>query len=103
MIQHIMIFENYPVEKELNSDDLSDDTKIRIANFRGEEQTNYDFNVVVMPGSEMEVQFQYNANVYDRVSVKRIGKHLIHLMHQMIQNPDSLIENLRLITDEEQK
>ncbi|WP_038829303.1 condensation domain-containing protein, partial [Bacillus subtilis] len=81
LVQHIMVFENYPVEQEVEHGDISEKTKLKIANFRGEEHTNYDFNVLVMPGREMQVHLQYNANVYSRVGVEQIKDHLIHLMN----------------------
>ncbi|ASZ61283.1 hypothetical protein CLD04_08935 [Bacillus subtilis] len=103
LVQHIMVFENYPVEQEVGHGDISDKTKLKITNFRGDEHTNYDFNVLVMPGREMQVHLQYNANVYSRVGVEQIKDHLIHLMNQVVQNPNMLIEDLQLITKEEEQ
>ncbi|MCM3007886.1 amino acid adenylation domain-containing protein [Bacillus subtilis] len=100
LIDHIMVFENYPIKQEMDSDQ-SNETKLKVANFRGEEQTNYDFNFIVIPGNNIEVRFQYNANVYDRLNVKQIGNHLTHLMNQVVLNPDVLLERLSVTTEEE--
>jgi len=101
LFDHIFVFDHNPVRKEWEH--TLTGIGLKVGEQRVIEQTNYDFNVVVMPGSEMEVQFQYNAHVYDRAGIEQIGKHLVHLMYQVAQNPGSLIENLRLITGEEQK
>ncbi|MCY7490411.1 non-ribosomal peptide synthetase [Paenibacillus larvae] len=101
LFDHIIVFDHNPVEKRWER--TLSGLGLQVTEQRVIEQTNYDFNVVVLPESEMQVQFQYNAHVYDRVSVEQTGKHLIHLMHQIAQNPDRLIEDLSLITEEEQK
>ena len=59
LINHIMIFENYPISKEI--EDISDDSKkhmdIIIDDVEVFEQTNYDFNVIVVPGSNLTIKF----------------------------------------------
>ncbi|BFH69022.1 hypothetical protein J27TS7_06760 [Paenibacillus dendritiformis] len=100
LINHILVFENYPLEQDWVNEKINN-TKLKITSLKVEEQTNYNFNVLVIPGHKMEVRFQYNANVYDRINVEKIGRHFVHLLRQISQNPDVLIKNLSVITDAE--
>ncbi len=63
LITHLMIFENYPVDQYMESIGRQNGTSITISNVQMEEQTNYDFNLTVIPGDEMNISFEYNANV----------------------------------------
>ncbi|MGE7878513.1 amino acid adenylation domain-containing protein [Peribacillus muralis] len=102
LINHIMVYQNNPVDQEIQKI-TSDDVNLQITNFVGEEQTNYDFNIKVIPGKELKVYFEYNKNLYDRINVKRIGKHLTNLIDQVVKNPKIYINDLNIITKEEEK
>ncbi|KAF6624974.1 amino acid adenylation domain-containing protein, partial [Paenibacillus sp. EKM208P] len=95
LISHIMIFENYPVMKR----DTGTITKILNINMR--EETNYDFNVIVMPGEEIELQLHYNQNKFVLNQISRIKSHFLHVLSQIIENPYSLTNEIQLITSEE--
>ena len=36
------------------------------------EQTNYDFNVSVVPGKALQMKLSYNAHVYDATMIERL-------------------------------
>jgi len=72
LIDHIMIFENYPVQEELKNPGQG----FVIDRLAVYEQTNYDFNVMIMPGEALQVTFGYNGLVYDNERVKNIAGHL---------------------------
>ncbi|PGV75242.1 non-ribosomal peptide synthetase [Bacillus cereus] len=100
LIHHIMLFENYPVKQKSNQA-ADGSNKISIENFQGEEQTNYNFNIKVIPGRELRIQFDYNTNAYERSSIQCIGNHLITLINQIIEKPEVSIGMLNIITEEE--
>ncbi|RFT61006.1 hypothetical protein D0U04_30795, partial [Bacillus clarus] len=74
---------------------------LEVKNANMEEQTSYDFNVIVVPGEEFKVRLNYNANVYDHTSVERIRGHLIQVIKQVVNNPQICIQDLELVTAEE--
>ncbi|RFT60770.1 hypothetical protein D0U04_31005, partial [Bacillus clarus] len=84
---HIMVFENYPVEQQMEHGESHSETELTITNVTMTEQTNYDFNVMVIPGEEIQMQFQYNAHIYDDASIERMRNHLIQIMQQVVNNP----------------
>lgn len=53
-----------------------------------EEQTNYNFNMTVVPGAEIEIRLDFNAEVFDKDSIERLKGHLVHLLEQVTDNPE---------------
>ncbi|MGW8460335.1 non-ribosomal peptide synthase/polyketide synthase [Bacillus atrophaeus] len=103
LITHLMIFENYPVGQYMESIGQDDGSSIAISNVQMEEQTNYDFNVTVIPGEAMNIYFEYNAKVYDRASMERIREHFVQILHQVVADADIQVEQVELLTEGEKR
>ncbi|CAJ1314008.1 non-ribosomal peptide synthetase [Paenibacillus nuruki] len=102
LISHILVFENYPIEKEIEQ--LSEKNKqFKIHDVELLEQSNYDFNLLVLPGKQLKFIIQYNDQVYKDSDIQRIQGHIVHLLEQVIVNANIPINNLELITAIEQK
>ncbi|WP_144028932.1 non-ribosomal peptide synthetase, partial [Paenibacillus tyrfis] len=100
LITHIMVFENYPVEQQMEqSGSGQTDFEINVVNLF--EQTNYPFDVVVVPGEEMKIIFRYNGAIYNGGTVERIGNHLVRLIEQFTANPSIRVRDLELTTEAE--
>ncbi|MCP3774858.1 amino acid adenylation domain-containing protein [Paenibacillus sp. MZ04-78.2] len=100
LISHIMVFENYPVEKQMEQLNRNDKV-LEITDFYMEEHTHYDFTCIVIPAEEMEIHFVYNAEAYDRPSVERMQSHLMELIRHMLSEPMARICELNLLGEEE--
>ncbi|WP_188893095.1 non-ribosomal peptide synthetase, partial [Paenibacillus radicis (ex Gao et al. 2016)] len=100
LVNHILVFENYPMSEQMEGQ-MAQEHGIEIANVAFREQTNYDFNVTIIPGQKLTLGFQYNASVFEAEDVIRIGSHWIHLLQQIADNPDLAVEALELITEDE--
>ncbi len=98
-----MIFENYPVDQYMESIGRQNGTSIKISNVQMEEQTNYDFNLTVIPGDEMNISFEYNANVYERASIERVREHFMQILHQVVTDADIRVDQAELLTEGERK
>ncbi|OIK22018.1 non-ribosomal peptide synthase/polyketide synthase [Bacillus amyloliquefaciens] len=103
LITHLMIFENYPVDQYMESIGRQNGSSITISNVQMEEQTNYDFNLTVIPGDVMNIYFEYNANVYDRSSIERIREHFMQILHQVVTDADILVDQVELLTEGEKR
>ncbi|WP_374017841.1 amino acid adenylation domain-containing protein [Paenibacillus thiaminolyticus] len=101
LLSHIMVFENYPIEQQFEGVGICGTSQLELTNLQVEEHTNYDFNLIVMPGEELQIQFQYNASVYNKASVERIQGHLLHIMKQVLNNPQLSIEEIEVLTEDE--
>ncbi|WP_283657872.1 non-ribosomal peptide synthetase [Paenibacillus sp. RC343] len=106
LINHIMIFENYPIGQQMkqvgSSSETGDQTGFSIANVALAEQTNYDFNLIVVPDEDISILFEYNALVYNRFAMERIQGHIDHVIGQIVNNPHIRVNELELVTPEEQ-
>ncbi|MEW9702929.1 amino acid adenylation domain-containing protein [Paenibacillus sp. SI8] len=102
LISHIMIFENFPLDRQIESIGEGDGDAFEIVNAEMAEQTNYDFTITIMPGDETIIDFGYNTFVYSRDIVEQIQHHLVHLMEQIVRNPSVRIDDLVLVTPQEE-
>ncbi|MCO6062467.1 condensation domain-containing protein, partial [Pseudomonas sp. MOB-449] len=78
LIDHIFVFENYPVQlhQALSVESENDEGALKLSDISMSEQTNYDFNIVIVPGESFYIKFSYNADVYEREEMLRIQGHL---------------------------
>ncbi|MFC0210897.1 amino acid adenylation domain-containing protein [Paenibacillus chartarius] len=102
LIGHIMVFENFPVEQRMEQLGSAEPAGFAISDVDIVEQTNYDFNLMVIPGEDIEIRLEYNASVYDRAMMEKIQGHLVRIMEQVAVNPDIRVDELELLTAEEQ-
>ncbi len=101
LINHIIAFENYPVDEQMEQAGDQQHGDLTIADVQMEEQTNYNFNVTVVPGVEIEIRFDFNAELFDKDSIERLKRHLVHLLEQVTDNPEITVGELELVTDAE--
>ena len=94
-----MIFENYPIGQQV--EEGHDAADLNIVNFHIEEHTHYDFNVVVIPGEQLTIHFDFNQNEYGLSEAERIRGHFEQLIHQILQQPSVKIEEMELLTQQE--
>ncbi|MGG1619718.1 condensation domain-containing protein, partial [Paenibacillus sp. NRS-1781] len=102
LINHIMVFENYPVEQQVEQIGEVQPSAFEITNVEVVEQTNYDLDLMVIPGEVFQIIFRYNANVYDLATVERMQGHVLHVLEQIVNNPHIRVNELELVTPEEQ-
>ncbi|MEE4571147.1 condensation domain-containing protein, partial [Paenibacillus polymyxa] len=103
LIQHIIVFENYPVEEQVEQLGEGAESDFVISNAGMIEQTNYDFNLVVMPQEAMKIRFEYNAKLYDREAVERTQGHLVQLLEQVVAQPDIQVQELDVLSEQERE
>ncbi|MDO3682129.1 non-ribosomal peptide synthetase, partial [Paenibacillus ehimensis] len=102
LINHIMVFENFPVEQQVEQLGEGGQAAFEIANVEIAEQTNYDLDLIVMPEESIQVVFRYNARVYDQATIDRMRGHLVRIMEQAVADPNLPVSELELATAEEQ-
>lgn len=104
LLDHIMIFENYPIEESILHQD-SGAGEIRdfvITGVQAFEQNNYDLWLSVVPGETISIKFNYNANVYSNELIQQLSRQFSHLMTQFTSGTDLLLSEIGIMTDEDQ-
>ncbi|MBW7473806.1 amino acid adenylation domain-containing protein [Paenibacillus oenotherae] len=102
LINHIVVFENYPVEKEVSGGSDEDTLGFDVGDVSMYEQTSYDLNVMVLPGEDLTVKLNYNALVYDTDRLGALEGHLRTLAEQVAADSALPVREMRLVTEEEE-
>ncbi|MET7018847.1 amino acid adenylation domain-containing protein [Bacillus mycoides] len=103
LINTLMVFENYPIDKNLINDGILEKAGIEIGEPQSYEETNYSFNLKVISGEEHTIVFDYNDGAYDKEAVLNIKNHFAGILDQIMKNPEIMINELELSDDEERK
>lgn len=64
------------------------------------------FDLVLTVGEtdgRLSGQLEYNTDLFDAATVRRMGRHLEHLLEAAVSNPDKQVSRLQLLTDDEQR
>jgi amino acid adenylation domain-containing protein/non-ribosomal peptide synthase protein (TIGR01720 family) len=108
LLDHILLFENFPVTAEVSrvaakSQESHEGPALKFSNIEAFEQTNYDFNLVIIPADGLILRFEYNGNCFDKKSLERIASHFSQLLDQFLDNEDREVDGLALLSSEEKK
>ncbi len=101
LFDHIMIFENYPVDKQLSNMESGQELGFSIQDFEMFEHTNYDFNMAIIPGDTIIFKLTHNENIYSKELVEQIGKHFKIVIDQILEKPDINAAKISIVDDEE--
>lgn len=108
LIDHIFVFENYPINNLLKESVGTDATPQKshweVIAYEGFAQTSYNFNVNIAPiGNELFFRFDWNKNVYSREIIINLSEHFKNLVRQVIKDETVLIQDLSLLTEQEKE
>jgi amino acid adenylation domain-containing protein/non-ribosomal peptide synthase protein (TIGR01720 family) len=103
LINHIMVFENYPVREVLKEVGHHHNLEFEIQPIKTREQSNYHFNIMVAPGKTIIVTFNFNSEFYSLSFIKRIASHFNEVIRQVVENPHILIRKIDIIPQAEKK
>ncbi|WP_026342151.1 non-ribosomal peptide synthetase [Paenibacillus fonticola] len=101
LVQHLFVFENYPISEQVVGA-KGEIGLMPITGVDGFEQTNYDFTIDIIPGTECCIQLTYNADKFDEQWISRISEHYVHLLQQAVELPQVTVNALSIVTEEEQ-
>ncbi|GAA0373346.1 non-ribosomal peptide synthetase [Bacillus horti] len=100
LLENIMIFENYPIEAQMKE---SNEQGIQLSIDQVEifEQTNYDFNMTIIPENDMTIRFSYNANVYTEETVEKVKGHLFEVFRQVTHHSEMRMRDITIVSEQE--
>jgi amino acid adenylation domain-containing protein/non-ribosomal peptide synthase protein (TIGR01720 family) len=103
LLDHILIFENYPLGKDVEGGKAEEAIGFQTQVDRVFEQTNYDLNVVVSPSEELSIKFSYNQNRFESLVIHRAEGHLRSIITQILDNPAVELSALEVVAAEEKR
>jgi amino acid adenylation domain-containing protein len=99
LFDHIIAFENYPFEEELLSHSLRDKTGFSIGAIEDYEQTNYNFDIIIVPGEELKVNFKFNDAFYFKEDIESLSTSLDYIIDQILENEKINLSDIQLINN----
>lgn len=102
LLDHIVVFENYPLENMIGRRDWQDKLGFIIEDARLFEEIPYDFNIEVEDKKAMSFILSYNGKVYSSEAMKHLAHYLKHVFLQIASNAEVCLRDVRLLTTEEE-
>ncbi|WP_345987687.1 amino acid adenylation domain-containing protein [Chryseobacterium sp. Chry.R1] len=101
LINNIIVFENYAkrdVDNHLSIMGMADQKADTF------EQTNYDFNIIAVPGkNSLSIDFKYNSSVFYKSLITSLAGHFKNILGQFAAFPDQAIKNFSYLSNPEVK
>ena len=101
LFNHVLVFENYPMDKQVGKMSNKDEIGFSIEAFNIFENTNYNFNLIIMPGEVIALKVLYNENVYSKDIIEKIIGNFNIVVKQVIENPQINVTNINIVDKEE--
>lgn len=105
LVNCVMVFENYPVADMITDTSSGSETtdEFVITDVQAYEPTNYDLIVFVVPGDEIRIRLDYNANVFSVETIENCLTHLNNILSEMASNVRLPLKDIQLLTGHEQQ
>jgi bacitracin synthase 1 len=93
LIDHVMVFENYPLQRELQTMALSGELGFEISHFDSDERSEYPLGVIVIPydgtgaNHSFRVILNYNTQAYSGEFIQRLGENFKEVLEQAAGQP----------------
>nr|WP_154983063.1 non-ribosomal peptide synthetase [Paenibacillus xylanexedens] len=87
VLDHILVFENYPLELQLPSG-------LEMVDYDLHEYTSYDFNLIIEPHENFLIRFVYNNAAYRVEELEDWMNCLLIVLSQISENPNVLLKDL---------
>jgi amino acid adenylation domain-containing protein/non-ribosomal peptide synthase protein (TIGR01720 family) len=106
LFDHIFVFENFPVEEQIRetqgeNPQSNNNFSLKLSGVEVFEQTNYDFNLIFLPGVQLSVRVGYNGNIYHGSFVEGVIRHLNRIFDQVIAEEALEIQDIELLSRQE--
>lgn len=99
LFDHIITVENLPINKQVGVDNQltpSHELPFEIRDINYSVQTNYDFNITVVPSNSALIRFDFNEYKFDHGFATELGVYLINIFEGIAKNPTDTLGNISL-------
>ncbi len=103
MLDHILVFESYPLDRQLQSSMQSGIGGLRIERVTPFEQTPYHLNVVFDPSERLETSFRFNERVYGHEQMERVAGHFRMVVDSVLENGDIPVDEIEILPPAERR
>ncbi len=101
LISHIMAFENYPMDSDLQGLlNGGEAWGFHVSDFQIFEQTNYDFNLIVIPGETITLKVLFNQSKFNIQMIESIIMSLQYVLNQILMDKEISVRLLNITPPE---
>jgi hypothetical protein len=98
LFESIFVFENFPVNVSFGEQSR----KLRIRDVQFDIEVNYPLAFVIKPGATLTLELIYDSARFDKGYIETMLRHVETLLGSMAANPSALLDELQMLTEEEQ-
>jgi amino acid adenylation domain-containing protein/non-ribosomal peptide synthase protein (TIGR01720 family) len=99
LLDHILVFENYPITKDVMDNEA--ENKWKVTHYNIYEQSNYPLTVTIIPGVEIVFKFQYDEHIYEPWLIEQCSRHLYNTITGVLNKDMVFVEDIDLLLGEE--
>ncbi|QUI24146.1 amino acid adenylation domain-containing protein [Vallitalea pronyensis] len=103
LIDHLMVFENYPMDQMQEENREKVLLEVDFDSVSVFEQTNYDFNITIIPGKTIKVELSYNGLTYDDRHIQAIASHMKSALESIVENHEIALTDINILSKEEKE
>ena len=103
LFDHLLTFENYPVEHPSQKTGDSDGGAFSIEPLGAHDRTHYPFTFIATPGENLHVRFSFNANVYPEDQIRRTRDHFLTAVRSLLEKPDLSVDDVNILPAAERR
>ena len=100
LFDHLVSFESFPIDEEKLIDH---ELGIKLTHIEAFEQTHYPLTLHIAWDDELVMKFRFQPTRFSLAFVQNMAKHFQRIVHQVVNNPQILIDEIELITEEERE
>jgi len=101
LLDHILIFESFPFDERLVADERSGVRGFTITGSEIRENTNYPFELSIIPGHQIEFKMGYVPSIYSDEQIERVAWSLEHLVDCILENRSASLAGLSILSHRE--
>lgn len=92
LFDHVIAFENLPFKELVNqsTQGIFECTSSKVL-----QETNYNLNIIINPGEEIHIEFNYNQDCFDEACISRISENLRNMLMAVLDDNDITVERLK--------
>lgn len=99
LFNSIVVIDNYPLDKKINLED----TELKLDLYSIKEVTNYDLTLQVTDFNGIELDFNYNAGIFDARRIERLAGHFINILAEIAEKPGIKVSDIEIMGTEEKR
>ena len=103
LFDHLLVFENYAVDRGVADGSLGARSGLTVEALHAHDESDYDLNMVIVPGRSLHFRISYNANVHPPDQVGRFSAHLLAALSRASSSPDQTLAGIDILPENERR